>query len=119
MTTKKKEVGTKADKGKLRWSLLPLDAIRAAIRVFMFGAEKYGEENWSLGMDFTRIYDANIRHLTAWKDGEDLDPETGESHIAHALCCSLMLLSLILRGHGPKYDDRAIINYYQEPKENE
>lgn len=110
---KEKEIGYKLDEGKLRWSLLPLDAIRSAIRVFQYGAEKYSEDNYMKGIKFTKLYDANIRHLTAWKDGEDNDDETGESNIAHAICCSLMLLALILKGFGKKFDDRNVIKDYE------
>jgi hypothetical protein len=104
--TKVKEVGTKKDEGKPRWSILPMDAMIEVIRVFMYGDIKYNGPNYTLGMNFTRIVDANMRHLTKWVDGEDNDPETGRSHIAHAACGSLMLLALIIRGFGPKYDDR-------------
>jgi hypothetical protein len=102
----KKELGYKKDEGKLRWSLLPIGPLRSVIRVMAYGANKYSEDNYMNGMKFTRIYDANMRHLTAWKDGEDFDEETGESHIAHAICCGLMLLALILKGYGKSYDDR-------------
>ena len=33
-----------------------------------------------------------MRHLNAWRDGEDLDPESGLSHIAHiATSCNILL----------------------------
>lgn len=28
-----------------------------------------------------------MRHITAFNDGEDLDPESGQSHLYHAMCC--------------------------------
>ena len=39
-----------------------------------------------------RYYDAAMRHLYAWFNGEPKDIETGESHLAHAICCLLFLL---------------------------
>jgi len=33
-----------------------------------------------------------LRHLTAWWAGEDLDPESGLHHLAHAACCLMFLL---------------------------
>mgnify|MGYP007111985039 FL=1 len=30
-------------------------------------------------------------HFTAWQSGELVDPETGESHLDHAICCLLFL----------------------------
>jgi hypothetical protein len=33
-----------------------------------------------------------MRHLNAWRDGEDLDPESGISHLAHIACsCNILL----------------------------
>jgi hypothetical protein len=31
------------------------------------------------------------RHLWAWKEGEQNDPESGKNHLAHALCCLMFL----------------------------
>jgi hypothetical protein len=29
--------------------------------------------------------------LWAWKEGEQIDPESGKHHLAHALCCLTFL----------------------------
>jgi hypothetical protein len=31
------------------------------------------------------------RHIWAWKEGEQNDPETGRHHLAHAMCCLMFL----------------------------
>ena len=31
------------------------------------------------------------RHIDAWWGGEQKDPETGEHHLAHAICCGMFL----------------------------
>ena len=31
------------------------------------------------------------RHIDAWWQGEQKDPETGEHHLAHAICCGMFL----------------------------
>lgn len=87
----------KYDEGKLLWHLLPLWATRAVIQVLMHGAAKYREWNWAEGGDYSRLYNAAMRHLTAWWDGEDLDPDSGLNHLGHAACCVLFLLELQLR----------------------
>lgn len=85
--------GTKLDAGKLQWSLLPLRLLEPVVRVLMFGARKYAPDNWKHVPDaLDRYYDATIRHVTSWQDGERTDPETGESHLAHAICCLLFML---------------------------
>lgn len=55
-------------------------------------------------MAWSRLYAALLRHLWAWWRGQDRDPETGLSHLAHVCCCALFLLSYHLRKAGT--DDR-------------
>lgn len=87
--------GRKADAGKPRWDLLPHLAAAAVVRVLTFGAERYAPDGWlSVPNARTRYYAAALRHLTAWWLGEKRDPETGESHLAHAACCVLFLLDV-------------------------
>lgn len=87
------EVGAKHDEGKLRFSLLPKGTISEVLKVLEFGAKKYAENNWQkVDNARTRYYDAALRHITAWHEGEKLDSETGVSHIAHALCCLHFLM---------------------------
>ena len=63
-----------------------------------------GERNWEKGMKWGRPVGALMRHMWAWWQGEDKDAETGLSHLAHAACCILFLLSYELRKTGE--DDR-------------
>ena len=84
--------GKKLDQNKPRMSLLPKGALNTVIRVLEFGATKYQENNWKHVPDAkTRYYDAMQRHIDAWWQGEQKDPETGEHHLAHAICCGMFL----------------------------
>lgn len=94
----------KADAGKDRWSLLPVDATREVVKVLGFGARKYDDYNWSRGANWSRYYDAAQRHMSAFWDRRDNDAETGLHHLAHAACCVLFLLAYSLRNIGT--DDR-------------
>ena len=96
--------GTKDDKQKLPYHLVPWDAVDEVVDVLRIGAAKYAERNWEKGMDWSRMFSAACRHLKAFWLGEDCDPETGKSHLAHAACCALMLLAYYLRQKGT--DDR-------------
>jgi dATP/dGTP diphosphohydrolase len=98
--------GRKDDQGKPRWELLPTDAVREVVQVLTFGAKKYADRNWERGIKYGRVYGAALRHLTSWWEGQDADPETGLSHLAHAGCCVLFLLAWSLRGQGETWDDR-------------
>ena len=87
--------GVKADSGKRRFSLFPLCALTAIVDVLEFGARKYSPGNWMTVPDArTRYWDAAVRHLVAWREGERLDPESGLPHLAHAGCCVIFLLAL-------------------------
>jgi hypothetical protein len=88
-------VGNKADASKLRYDLLPEEAVRAVVRVLTFGAKKYSAWNWMKVPEWRpRYYAAAMRHIEADRRGEKFDPETGEPHLAHALCCLVFMLCL-------------------------
>ena len=96
----------KDDKHKVDISLLPPKALYAIARVMEYGAKKYSRNNWREDKDtsFCRTYSSIQRHLMSWVDGEDKDPETNESHVAHAAAQCLMLL--IHEVEQPHNDDR-------------
>jgi hypothetical protein len=84
----------RADKGKLRYDLLPPKAIEDLVAVLSGGAAKYGDSNWRNdgGMAWSRCYASAMRHIQAWYQGENTDPESGLSHLAHAMCNLTFLL---------------------------
>lgn len=98
------EDGRKDDRDKLPWHLLPGDAVEEIVKVLDFGQKKYAPRNWEKGMSWSRVFSALMRHMWAWWEGEDTDKETGLSHLAHAGCCILFLLSFEKRKTGT--DDR-------------
>ena len=89
-----KEYGAalKFDTDKLPLNLLSTEAMNQTAAVLKFGAQKYAEHNWRKGFAWSRPLAAAMRHLTAFNDGEDKDPESGLSHLAHAACCIMFLL---------------------------
>lgn len=97
------EEGKKFDAEKLRFSLIPQGVLFPVIKVLEFGAKKYSENNWRhVENARTRYFDAAHRHLDAWWKGETVDSETGESHLAHAICCLMFLLSLDSKNKFPQ-----------------
>ena len=99
---------TKADVGKLRWDLLPLPALRGVVKVLMHGAKKYDDHNWQRGTSWETYWNAAMRHMDAfWWDDEDNDPDSGMSHLDHAMCCLLFLRWFTLHKKYEKFDGRS------------
>lgn len=87
------ELGTKADSGKPMMGCIPPHAELAVARVLTFGAQKYSRGNWvHVETSDERYMDAALRHINAHRRGENADSETGESHLAHAICCLMFML---------------------------
>lgn len=96
--------GTKHDSDKPRMDLLDAEALEELTKVLTFGAKKYAVENWRKGISFRRLLAAALRHVFAFMRGEDKDPETGLSHMAHAMCCAMFVIWM--QRHRPDMDDR-------------
>lgn len=101
--------GSKFDGGKPRMGLVHPDFIEGVAEVLTFGAKKYAAWNWAQGIEFDRLYDAAQRHLNAWNKGEDLDPESGKSHLMHA-ACELMFLHCFQKWGRLDLDNRYILD---------
>ncbi len=84
--------GIKHDRSKIDLSLNPLAALNEMAKAFMHGEKKYGRNNYKKGMESHRYIAACLRHVTAWQNGESLDPESGNHHLGHALASLAMLL---------------------------
>lgn len=77
--------GVKFDDGKLRYDLIHPEFLEGMATVLTQGAEKYDDENYKkVPNPQNRYYAAAMRHLEAFRMGEDYDFESGESHLVHA-----------------------------------
>lgn len=64
------------------------------------GARKYGAFNWrETDVEAMTYVGATLRHLAAFVDGEDTDPDSGNPHLAHAMA-SLAILVDALESEG-------------------
>lgn len=93
----------KADKGKLELSLVNPELVKAVAEVRMYGTEKYGDsENWRK-VEPKRYVDALYRHLLAYIEGNEVDEESGLSHLSHMACnISFLLDKEYLKEHEGK-----------------
>ena len=92
--------------GKVMLHLLPPVALVEMAKVREFGASKYAPWDWTQGRNLTDYYDAAMRHLLAWLGGEDLDPESGLPHAAHAAVNMCFLMEF--RHSGAGLDNRPV-----------
>lgn len=104
--------GKKNDQGKPSITLIPKDALWGAAQALTFGAAKYGRHNFREGLAYSRLADAAMRHITAYMEGEDNDPESGLCHVDHAMASLAMLRFMTV--HRKDMDDR-----WKPEKENE
>lgn len=75
-------------------------AVLAEVGVAMLeGASKYGRHNYrAAGVRSSVYYDATMRHLMAWWEGEDTDPDSGMSHITKAITSLVVLRDAMIQG---------------------
>lgn len=115
--------GSRFNEGKLRWSLVDLKYLEGLVQVLMNGAAKYSDYNWQKGLPTLEIYESLMRHIVAWRSGEDKDKESGLDHIDHAICNLYFMKWMI--ANKPSFDTRKTIMPEQEftepkyPSENE
>ena len=73
-----------------------MQLLAGVARIFMGGALKYASWNWSKGGSYSTAFDCCQRHLIKWfYCSEDIDEESGEHHLDHAICNLLMLKHFI------------------------
>jgi hypothetical protein len=86
---------------KPRWDLLPFSAIQEAVKAMTIGSTtKGGEHAWKeLAGDEARerYFSSAMRHVVAWRLGEEIDDESGLHPLSHALADLAILLAIELR----------------------
>ena len=97
--------GMKYDGDKLRFDLIPPEPLERLAEVYTMGAAKYEDRNWEKGIKWGRVFGAIMRHMWAWWKGEDVDPESGLPHLAHAAWGCFALLEY--RNTRRDFDDRV------------
>jgi hypothetical protein len=98
---------------KLPLHLWPTTATVLGALGLLDGALKYGRSNFrAVGVRASIYYDAIRRHLDAWFEGEDTDPDSGLDHWAHILACSAIMVEA--KAAGNLNDDRAYPTRYRQ-----
>lgn len=88
-----------------RYDLIPWQIIDELAEHYGRGAFKYEARNWEKGYSWSLSFAALMRHLVAWWNGEDIDPETGTNHMIAVIWHSCALRWFQLNEKGT--DDRT------------
>lgn len=105
------KIGMKHDQDKPRYDLIPPEAMNELAKVLAYGAGKYSPDNWMrVKNGEQRYYAAMQRHVEAWRSGEHTDPESGLTHLSHAMACLSFLIAL---------EDGVEVPWYESPAEHQ
>ncbi len=80
---------------------VPLQLVPSVATAYMAmglkeGARKYGPFNWrETNVEAMTYVGATLRHIAAFVDGEDIDPESGNPHLAHAMASLAILVDAL------------------------
>lgn len=84
---------------KTPMSCLPATVMAEVSLGMMEGALKYGRHNYRvIGVRASVYYDAAMRHLMAWWEGEDLDPDSGLNHVVKAIASLVVVRDAMIQG---------------------
>ena len=87
-TNPKDAVGT----GKVPMSTVPGYVMLEVGLAMLEGARKYGRHNYrDAGVRASVYYDALFRHMIAWWEGENVDPDSQLSHVTKAIATLVVL----------------------------
>lgn len=87
-TNPKDAVGIK----KVPFSTVSAPVIAELGLAMLEGDRKYGRHNYRVaGVRASVYYDAMFRHMTSWWEGEDIDEDSGLSHVTKAITCLVVL----------------------------
>lgn len=80
-------------------STVPANVLAEIGVAMLEGALKYGRHNYrQAGVRASVYYDALMRHIMAWWEGEDIDPDSGVPHIVKAIATLVVLRDADFRG---------------------
>ena len=94
LTNPKDSIGIR----KAPLSTLPMGVVAEMGVAMLEGAAKYGRHNYrGVGVRASVYFDATMRHLVSWWEGEDIDPDSGLSHVTKALVSLAVLRDAMMQ----------------------
>ena len=102
-----------AGSAKMPLHLWPNTATAMGCVAMLNGMLKYGRSNFrAVGIRASIYQDAAKRHLDAWFEGEECDPDDGVPHLSAALACIAIIVDA--QAAGKLNDDRMIGGGYRK-----
>lgn len=113
-------------------SVIPCPVLFEVGLALLEGSCKYGRHNYrEAGVRGSIYYDAAMRHLMAWWEGQDLDPDSGLSHVTKAIAGLVVLRDAMMNNkwgddRPPRPKDwmpkmlaaaKVILDRYPNPKQ--
>ena len=84
---------------------IPPRVILEVAQAMMEGSKKYGIYNYrKAGVHYSTYYSSTFRHLAAFFEGEDIDKDSGLSHVTKAIAGLVVLRDSMIEGNA--IDDR-------------
>ena len=103
--TESKGGSLRYNKGKPQFSHLSPEFISDMMALMTKSSDKYGYLNWTKAQDVRTASDSLMRHFLKFQQGEDLDDESGYSHITH-VAVNAMIIWQNLQDFGDEVDNR-------------
>lgn len=98
----------KADQGKTRISLVPMQIVWDIAEIREYGTKKYKDpDNWKT-VEMQRYVDALLRHTLAFtEDHESVDEESGLPHYKHMACNMAFICAMMQQGQERKKETES------------
>lgn len=90
---------------KVPFHAFPFEVLAEASLGMGEGGLKYGTHNYRvIGVRASTYVSAAMRHMAAWWEGQDIDPDSGLSHLTKAICSLAVVRDAMI--HRQMEDDR-------------
>ncbi len=118
LVVNEKTGGAKGQKD-VQMSLVPIEELQEVAKLYAYGARKYAPHNWRKGYDWSLSYDALMRHIHAFWNGEsehevvEGDPSTSVSHLTSVIFHAFALM--YFEKYHKELDDRPPVPSLPDP----
>ena len=99
---------------KLRYDLIPVDALKEVARVLALGKEKHKGNNFrDVHLEHNQHIASAFRHGEAYRGGEMMDTEMGTHHLAHRIVRDLYQMQIDMEELS---EEPTLKDLYESPK---